>query len=188
MPFCAVSQAFSDIMTWWRALLERVIAPGNHGPFQRSRQRKRTPIRHRQPQGPRTAPRTAPLHASHETRQTVPAGGESYHKKTTGWRLRWNVRWAQPRCFVRFTPDNPRWLCRECHGRKIRQDTELAMFLSACSLDWHGARRLLGQNRRWCSRFCCHAAWSLLRGRQARADGCSFQARDSRRCNALYNK
>ena len=40
-----------------------------------------------------------------------------------------------------FTPDNLRWLCRGCHKRKTRQDRRLAKFLSACSLDWHSARR-----------------------------------------------
>ena len=52
-----------------------------------------------------------------------------------------------------FTPDNLRWLCRDCHRRKIRQDRQLAKFLSACSLDWRGARRLLNQNRRWALLF-----------------------------------
>ena len=52
-----------------------------------------------------------------------------------------------------FTPDNLRWLCRGCHKRKTGQDRLLAKFLAACSLDWHGARRLLGQNRRWALSF-----------------------------------
>ena len=52
-----------------------------------------------------------------------------------------------------FTLDNLRWLCRDCHRRKTRQDRRLAKFLSACSLDWRGARRLLNQNRRWALLF-----------------------------------
>ena len=52
-----------------------------------------------------------------------------------------------------FTPENLRWLCRGCHKRKARQDRRLAKFLSACSLDWYGARRLLRQNRRWLQSF-----------------------------------
>ena len=52
-----------------------------------------------------------------------------------------------------FTPDNLCWLCRDCHRRKTRHDRRLAKFLSACSLDWHGARRLLSQNRRWALSF-----------------------------------
>ena len=44
-------------------------------------------------------------------------------------------------------------------------------FLTACSLNWYSARQLLRQNRRGgrC-RLCCQAAWSLLRGGQARDD------------------
>ena len=52
-----------------------------------------------------------------------------------------------------FTPDNLRWLCRSCHRRKTRQDRLLAKFVTACSLDWHGARRLLRRNRRWALSF-----------------------------------
>ena len=52
-----------------------------------------------------------------------------------------------------FTPDNLCWLCRDCHRRKTRHDRRLAKSLSACSLDWHGARRLLSQNRRWALSF-----------------------------------
>ena len=52
-----------------------------------------------------------------------------------------------------FTLDNLRWLCRDCHRRKTRQDRLLAKFLSACSLDWHGARRLLGQHYDWLQSF-----------------------------------
>ena len=52
-----------------------------------------------------------------------------------------------------FTLDNLRWLCQSCHRRKTRQDRRLAKFLSACSLDWHGARRRLEQNRRWVKSF-----------------------------------
>ena len=44
-----------------------------------------------------------------------------------------------------FTLDNLRWLCRSCHRRKTRQDRRLAKFLSACSLDWYSAKRLLRQ-------------------------------------------
>ena len=47
-----------------------------------------------------------------------------------------------------FTLDNLRWLCRSCHRRKTRQDRRLAKFLSACSLDWYSAKRLLRQHRR----------------------------------------
>ena len=52
-----------------------------------------------------------------------------------------------------FTLDNLRWLCRSCHRRKTRQDRRLAKFLSACSLDWYSAKRLLSQNRRWAQSF-----------------------------------
>ena len=52
-----------------------------------------------------------------------------------------------------FTLDNLRWLCRSCHRRKTRQDRRLAKFLSACSLDWHGALRLLRPNRSWALSF-----------------------------------
>ena len=52
-----------------------------------------------------------------------------------------------------FTLDNLRWLCRSCHRRKTRQDRWLAKFLSVCSLDWHGARRLLGQHYDWLQTF-----------------------------------
>ena len=52
-----------------------------------------------------------------------------------------------------FTPDNLRWLCRGCHRRKTRQDRRLAKFLSACSLDWHSAGRMLRQHHRWALSF-----------------------------------
>ena len=52
-----------------------------------------------------------------------------------------------------FTLDNLRWLCRSCHRRKTRQDRRLAKFLTSCSLDWHGAQRMLGQYRRWALAF-----------------------------------
>ena len=52
-----------------------------------------------------------------------------------------------------FTLDNLRWLCRRCHRRKTRQDWQLAKFLSACSLDWYSAKRLLRQHRRWALSF-----------------------------------
>ena len=52
-----------------------------------------------------------------------------------------------------FTPDNLRWLCRECHRRKTRQDRLLAKFVAACSLEWYGARRLLRQNHSWALSF-----------------------------------
>ena len=52
-----------------------------------------------------------------------------------------------------FTLDNLRWLCRSCHRRKTRQDRRLAKFLTSCSLEWHGAQRMLGQHRRWALAF-----------------------------------
>ena len=52
-----------------------------------------------------------------------------------------------------FTPDNLRWLCRSCHRRKSGQDRRLAKFVSACSLGWHSAKRLLRKNRRWALSF-----------------------------------
>ena len=52
-----------------------------------------------------------------------------------------------------YTLDNLRWLCRDCHRRKTQQDWQLAKFLSGCSLNWHSARRLLSQNRRWAQSF-----------------------------------
>ena len=52
-----------------------------------------------------------------------------------------------------FTPGNLRWLCRICHRRKTRQDRLLAKFLTACSLDWYSAKRLLRHNRRWALSF-----------------------------------
>ena len=52
-----------------------------------------------------------------------------------------------------FTPENLRWLCRGCHRHKTRQDRLLAKFLSACSLDWHSARRMLRQHHDWLQSF-----------------------------------
>lgn len=52
-----------------------------------------------------------------------------------------------------FTLDNLRWLCRGCHRRKTRQDRQLAKFLSACSLDWHGAQRMRRRYRLWLRSF-----------------------------------
>ena len=52
-----------------------------------------------------------------------------------------------------FTPDNLRWLCRNCHRRKKRQDRRLAKSLAACSLDWYSARQLVRQNWRWAPSF-----------------------------------
>ena len=52
-----------------------------------------------------------------------------------------------------FTLDNLRWLCRSCHRRKTRQDWQLAKFLSACSLDWYSAKRLLRQHHGWAQSF-----------------------------------
>ena len=52
-----------------------------------------------------------------------------------------------------FTIDNLRWLCFECHERKTTQDRQLARFAKGCSLDWHGAMRVLRQNRRWALAF-----------------------------------
>ena len=52
-----------------------------------------------------------------------------------------------------FTLDNLHWLCRNCHRRKKRQDWRLAKFLSACSLDWHSARRLLLRHHNWLQSF-----------------------------------
>ena len=67
-----------------------------------------------------------------------------------------------------FTPDNLRWLCRSCHRRRTgdwRSSCRLVHWtgiaLGGCSGKTAGGR----------CRFCCRAAWSLLRGRQARADG-----------------
>ena len=79
-----------------------------------------------------------------------------------------------------FTPDNLRWLCRSFHRRKTRQDRRLVKFLAACSLDWCGTLRLFRRHSRWVCRSYCRAAWSLLRGRQARADG-GLQARGFRK-------
>ena len=52
-----------------------------------------------------------------------------------------------------FTLGNLRWLCLSCHRIKTRQDRRLAKFLTACSLDWYGARRLLRQHREWAQSF-----------------------------------
>ncbi len=49
-----------------------------------------------------------------------------------------------------FTLENLHWLCSPCHRRKTRLDRRLARFLSACSLDWRGARRV---NRAWAGAF-----------------------------------
>ena len=67
-----------------------------------------------------------------------------------------------------FTPENLRWLCRDCHKRKTDQDRWLAKFLSACSLDWHDARRLLGQNREWLQTFLlpCSLEPALRQGQE----------------------
>ena len=69
-----------------------------------------------------------------------------------------------------FTLDNLRWLCRSCHRRKTRQDRRLAKFLTSCSLDWHGAQRMLGQYRRWALAFMMPRSWSLHRDSAARVD------------------
>ena len=52
-----------------------------------------------------------------------------------------------------FTVDNLRWLCRDCHRRKPRQDRWLAKFLWACSLDWYSAQRLLRRHHSWLQTF-----------------------------------
>ena len=52
-----------------------------------------------------------------------------------------------------FTLDNLRWLCRNCHRRKTRQDRQLAKFLSACSLDWYGAQKIRRHYRLWLRSF-----------------------------------
>ena len=59
-----------------------------------------------------------------------------------------------PAAMIRaFTLDNLRWLCRDCHRRKTRQDRQLAKFLSACSLDWYGAQRIRRRYRLWLRSF-----------------------------------
>ena len=52
-----------------------------------------------------------------------------------------------------FTLENLHWLCSSCHRRKTRLDRRLARFLSACSLDWRGARRAWRLNRAWAGAF-----------------------------------
>ena len=52
-----------------------------------------------------------------------------------------------------FTLENLHWLCSSCHRRKTRLDRRLARFLSACSLDWRGARRALRLNHAWAGVF-----------------------------------
>ena len=52
-----------------------------------------------------------------------------------------------------FTLENLHWLCGSCHRRKTRLDRRLARFLSACSLDWRGARRAWRLNRAWADAF-----------------------------------
>ena len=52
-----------------------------------------------------------------------------------------------------FTLENLHWLCSSCHRRKTRLDRRLARFLSACSLDWRGARRAWRINRAWAGVF-----------------------------------
>ena len=52
-----------------------------------------------------------------------------------------------------FTLENLHWLCSSCHRRKTRLDRRLARFLSACSLDWRGARRAWRLNRAWADVF-----------------------------------
>ena len=52
-----------------------------------------------------------------------------------------------------FTLGNLRWLCLSCHRIKTRQDRRLAKFLTACSLDWYGARRALHQHQEWIQSF-----------------------------------
>ena len=52
-----------------------------------------------------------------------------------------------------FTLENLQWLCSSCHRRKTRLDRRLARFLSACSLDWRGARRAWRVNRAWAGAF-----------------------------------
>ena len=52
-----------------------------------------------------------------------------------------------------FTIENLRWLCHDCHKRKTVLDRRIGRYLRGCSLDWHGARRVLRANRRWITAF-----------------------------------
>ena len=75
-----------------------------------------------------------------------------------------------------FTPDNLRWLGRDCHRRKTGQDRRLAKFLSACSLDWHSVRRMLRQHREWLQSFLLPC--SLQPDRRLRASAAGRPLRD----------
>lgn len=52
-----------------------------------------------------------------------------------------------------FIPDNLRWLCRECHRHKTRQDRRLARFLRFCRLDWQMAKELRTAHSEWLQTF-----------------------------------
>ena len=65
-----------------------------------------------------------------------------------------------------FTLENLHWLCSSCHRRKTRLDRRLARFLSACSLDWRGARRAWRLNRAWAGVFL--GPLGIVDGRRAR--------------------
>ena len=64
-----------------------------------------------------------------------------------------------------FTPENLRWLCRGCHRHKTRQGPT-AGEVSSRPARWTGTAReeCCVSTANGCSRFCCRAAWSLLRG------------------------
>ena len=66
-----------------------------------------------------------------------------------------------------FTPENLRWLCRDCHRRKTDQDRstgEVPVGVLAWTGTAHGDCSVRAASG--CRRFCCRAAWSLLHGRQ----------------------
>ena len=52
-----------------------------------------------------------------------------------------------------FSPGNLRWLCKDCHRGKTRQDRRLAKFLSACDIDWHTAKRIVQRHGAWAQAF-----------------------------------
>ena len=92
------------------------------------------------------------------------------------------MRWAQRRCYVR----SHRTTCAGCaatatSARPIRTGG----WRNSCRrARWTGTAHgdCSVRTASGCRRFCCRAAWSLLRGRDRKspADGCSLQARSPR--------
>ena len=94
-----------------------------------------------------------------------------------------------PSAMIRaFTLDNLRWLCRNCHRRKTRQDRQLAKFLSACSLDWYGAQKLRRHYRLWLRSFLLPHSLEPVSRQGTFSSGQSACSRESELCACLGEK